>query len=235
MFRWNFLCFSPRISTSSVDYGEFTAGAIQSSRFQLQYSKTKLENRGVDQWLCWRQQNSSLLLAVSKCRDVLAKCFYIRDIFKPTATAHIQIIVQEKTTKTQNIPVPLWILLICLTIVIAQSPLPPSLPPFPLARVKILKNFCVRTPRRSVGSLNATVSVIKVDTVSVRWWYLYLTCLTSNTNLKSHSIKDHVLAFHSFIPSRNGGGRWQGGEGKEMEGGGRDVPRSPLLQPPFRE
>ena len=165
MFRWNFLCFSPRISTSSVDYGEFTAGAIQSSRFQLQYSKTKLENRGVDQWLCWRQQNSSLLLAVSKCRDVLAKCFYIRDIFKPTATAHIQIIVQEKTTKTQNIPVPLWILLICLTIVIAQSPLPPSLPLFPLARVKILKNFCVRTPRRSVGSLNATVSVIDIDTV----------------------------------------------------------------------
>ena len=89
MFRWNFLCFSPPISKSRVDYGESTAGAIQSSRFQLQYSKTKLENKGFDQWLCWRQQNTTLLLAVSKCRDVLAKCFYIRDIFKPTA--HIQI------------------------------------------------------------------------------------------------------------------------------------------------
>ena len=43
-------------------------------------------------------------------------------------------------------------------------------------------------------------------------------------------IKDDVLGFHSFIPSRNGGGRWQGGdEGRGgMDGGGqgRDVPRS---------
>jgi len=55
------------------------------------------------------------------------------------------------------------------SIVNAQPPsaLSASLPPFPLSRAKILKNFCVGTPRRSVGSLNATVSIIKVDTVSL--------------------------------------------------------------------
>ena len=52
---------------------------------------------------------------------------------------------------------------------------------FSNSRVKILKNFCVKTPRRTVGSLNATVGVIKSNTLCVENYWIPVNYLTSDS------------------------------------------------------
>ena len=98
--------------------------------------------------------------------------------------------------------------------------------------VKILKKICVKTPRRTAGNLNATVSVIKSKTLCIQ---NYRNLGLFDVRLQFDGIKDDALTYIFYSPGNGGGGRWQGGEGaRNKEGGGSGtfpVPPAPGPNP----
>jgi len=61
--------------------------------------------------------------------------------------------------------------------------------------VKILKKICVKTPRRTAGNLNATVSVIKSKTLCIQ---NYRILGLFDVRLQFDGIKDDALTYISF-------------------------------------
>ena len=84
--------------------------------------------------------------------------------------------------------------------------------------VKILKKICVKTPRRTAGNLNATVSVIKSKTLCIQ---NYRILGLFDVRLQFDGIKDDALTYISFtwewwgreVAGRGGARNKEGGSG----------------------
>ena len=95
--------------------------------------------------------------------------------------------------------------------------------------VKILKKICVKTPRRTAGNLNATVSVMKSKTLCIQ---NYMILGLFDVRLQFDGIKDDALTYISF--TWEWWGREVAGRGgaRNKEGGGSGtfpVPPAPTL------